>query len=76
MQVCGGGGGESCAAQGPGEACHPTPLLALLPRSLPFQLSKLSVKDGKLSLGKLRGGKIDDITVVVAYVEAVAGEAA
>lgn len=35
------------------------------------KLFSASVKDGKFQLGKLRGGKIDDITVVVAYVEAL-----
>jgi hypothetical protein len=38
---------------------------------LVLQLFSASIKDGKLQLGKLRGGKIDDITVLVAYVEAV-----
>jgi hypothetical protein len=33
-------------------------------------LLKSSFEDGKLQLGRLQGGKPDDITVVVAWVEA------
>lgn len=34
------------------------------------KLSKVSFNDGKLQLGKLQGGKLDDVTVVIGYVEA------
>ena len=35
------------------------------------QLFSASIKDGKVQLGKLTGGKLDDITCLVAYVEAI-----
>jgi hypothetical protein len=44
--------------------------------SLPGRLSTAiggPSQDGKLELGKLRGGKMDDITVVCAYVAPVEG---
>jgi protein phosphatase PTC7 len=37
------------------------------------KLLQARIKDGKLELGKLRGGKMDDITVVCAYVAPVEG---
>jgi len=36
------------------------------------KLSKISFEGGKLELGKIRGGKLDDVTVVVGFVEGTA----
>ena len=33
------------------------------------KISKFSFTNGKLELGKLVGGKLDDVTVVIGYVE-------
>ena len=60
------GTATSCAAQQPGA----NPCLPLAPTPPRPCLPLLHMQDGKFELGKLRGGKMDDITVIVAYVDA------
>jgi hypothetical protein len=51
-----------------GPACLPACLPAYTQYLNQHPLRLAPLQDGKFALGKLRGGKMDDITVLVAYV--------